>query len=163
MTKTGPRALSGSAKAKRQAAVILEVLSGLRSTAEGSQALGVSPSRYYALETRALMGLIGALEARPRGRRKTPEDEVAELRKENDRLERELTRALALVRAAQRSLGVPAPSGGKAKRRKRRSTPSRGERTVAVLRRGSEDPPKKEPGGASSGDGESREKKRGRP
>jgi hypothetical protein len=161
MTKTGPRALTGSAKAKRQAAVILEVLSGLCSTTEGSRALGVSPSRYYALETRALAGLIEALEPKPRGRRKTPEDEIADLTKENERLTRELTRALALVRAAQRSLGVPAPSGRKTKRKKRRSTPSRGERTVAVLRRGSEDPPKKEAGGASSGDGESRERRRG--
>src|SRR5262245_35607247 len=110
--RTGPRTLTGSAEAKRVAAGILEVLSGLRSAGEGAQALGISLMRYYVLETRALQGLIGSLEPRPRGRRQSPEDRLGALTRENERLEHELGRMQALVRAAQRSVGL-APVGRK--------------------------------------------------
>jgi hypothetical protein len=113
----GPKALTGSREAKRQAAVLLEVLGGERGPQEGSQALGVSLTRYYLLETRALQGLILALEPRPRGKQKSPENRVAELIRDNARLQREVGRCQALVRAAQRSLGLPPSPRPQEKRR----------------------------------------------
>jgi hypothetical protein len=103
-----PRGLEGSPDAKRQGAVVLEVLCGLRDARDGAKAMGVSANRYYQLELRALQGLISALEPRPKGRRWTAEERLALADKEKRRLEREVGRLQALLRAAQRSLGVPA-------------------------------------------------------
>lgn len=155
---TGPKTLTGSREAKRQAAVLLEVLSGVRGPQEGSEALGVSLSRYYALETRALQGLVTALEPRPRGRQKTAESELESLRQDKQRLEQELGRSQALVRAAQRSLGLSASAAasrgkqgklagkdGKPGRRRRRSRVQRGAKAVAALRRGEASAPAAKP------------------
>lgn len=140
----GPKTLTGSREAKRTAAVLLEVLSGARGTQEGAQALGTSLSRYYQLETRALQGFIHALEPRPKGRQRRPEDELESLRREKRRLEQELGRSQALVRAAQRSLGLsaakPAERGKLAARpdgskRRRRRVTARAVGAVAALRR----------------------------
>ena len=49
--------LTGSHEAKRQGAVILEVLCGLRDAKAGADAMRVTANRYYQLETRALQGL----------------------------------------------------------------------------------------------------------
>lgn len=139
--KTGPKTLTGSAEAKQQAAVILEALSGSRNTEDASRAMGVSLSRYYVLETRALQGLIGALEPRPKGRRHRPEDELEKLRRDHERLERDLARSQALVRAAQRSMGIPAASSEsklRGKGRRRRRVAPRAMRAVTVLRAGVE-------------------------
>ena len=143
----GAKALTGSPEAKRQAAVILEVLSGLRRTEDASEAMKVPLPRYYVLETRALQGLISALEPRPKGRQRRPEDEIALLEKDKLRLQRELSRTQALVRASQRALGIPqAPKEddksklGPTGRKKRRAT-VRAVRTVRVLRRGLEATP----------------------
>lgn len=150
--RQGPK-LPGSVGAKRHAAVILEVLSGLRGPREGSEAMGVSLNRYYQLELRALGGMIGALEPRPKGRQTTPEDQIAELEREKRRLEQEVSRHQALVRAAHRSLGVPAlPTAKKGSRLRgkrtdktkaprRRRTVKRGAKVIARLRRVSEPPP----------------------
>ena len=54
--------IAGSEKARRYAAAILSVLSGQTTTAEGSAMMGVTLPRYYVLETRALEGLVKALE-----------------------------------------------------------------------------------------------------
>ncbi len=138
----GAKALAGSPEAKRQAAVILEVLSGLRRTEDASEAMKIALPRYYVLETRALQGLISALEPRPKGRQRRPEDEIAALVKDKTRLQRELGRTQALVRASQRALGIPQVTkeedGRKldgTKRKKRRAT-IRAVRTVRALRRG---------------------------
>jgi len=112
-----PRGLEGSAQAKRQGAVVLEVLCGLRDARDGAQAMGVSANRYYQLELRALQGLISALEPRPKGRRWTADEKLAAAEKEKRRLEQEVGRLQSLVRAAQRTMGIPAFSkpkkGGK--------------------------------------------------
>jgi hypothetical protein len=160
---TGPQVLTGSTDAKRLAAVILEVLSGLRCAREGAEAMGVSPNRYYQLETRALQGLIVALERRPKGRQQSAEEKVAVLAREKRRLEQELGRLQALVRAAQRSMGIPAfPGRGKASKlggkdkarvkKKKRRTPPRGLRAVTALRQGpaAADKPKTSPPGSSA-------------
>jgi hypothetical protein len=136
--------LTGSREAKRQAAIVLEVLSGLRGPTEGSQTMGVSLSRYYQIETRGLQGLITALEPRPKGRQTTPEQERDALAKEKRRLEREVTRLQALLRAAERSVGItPLPKASKESKlrgkgrgkRVRRTTMVRASKAIAVLRR----------------------------
>jgi len=147
MKKRQEGKLPGSATAKRQAAVILEVLAGVRGPREGSEAMGVSLNRYYQLESRALGGLITALEPLPKGRRRTPDERITELEREKKRLEQEVVRQQALVRAAHRSRGVPVvPTGKKGSRvagkgteqgpgSRRRRRVKRGAKVVARLRR----------------------------
>jgi hypothetical protein len=141
----GPKTLSGSSEAKRHAAVILEVLSGIRGPGEASQAMGISLTRYYMLETRALQGLIAGLEPIPRGRRRrSAKDEIARMERERRKLERELDRTQALLRAAQRAIGVPPRASSEKKTasgRKRRRPSVRAKRAIAVLVAASPDPP----------------------
>jgi hypothetical protein len=111
--------------AQRQAAVILEVLAGARTPTQAAAAMNVSVPRYYQLETRALRGLVEACEAKPRGRAPSADKELASLRREQERLQREVTRQQSLVRVTQRHLGLapPAPAAKPApgKRRRRRA------------------------------------------
>ena len=93
------------AEAKRLAAAILEVLAGARTPTEAATALNLSVPRYYQIESRALQGLLQACEPKPRGRVRSIKTEVETLSKENQRLQRELTRHQALARAAQRARG----------------------------------------------------------
>jgi hypothetical protein len=114
-----------SRDARRVAAAILEVLAGARTPIEAASALTLSLPRYYQVETQALRGLVSACEPRPRGRQASPTRDLAVLQKENERLRREAARHQALVRAAQRSIGLapppPAPArpSGKKPRRRR--------------------------------------------
>ena len=119
---TGPTVSGGSRDARRVAAVILEVLAGQRTPMDAAGVLGVSQPRYYALESRALEGLVMACESRARGRRPSLEREVARLRSEVERLQRASARSQALLRLSQRVVGVAPPAPGKAdgKRRPRR-------------------------------------------
>ena len=111
-------------EAKRLAAAILEVLAGARTPTEAATALNFSVPRYYQLEAQALHGLLEACEPKPRGRVRSIKTEAETLSKENQRLQRELTRHQALARAAQRTVGLspPAPVVNKSgkKPRKRR-------------------------------------------
>lgn len=129
--------LQGSANAKRMAAVVLEVLSGLRTPTDASQATGISLPRYYVLETRGLQGLISALEPRPKGKQRSPASTVAALGREKEKLQRELLRAQALVRVAQRSVGLKERRPEKAKpgTRRRRRPSVRVLQAVKALRR----------------------------
>lgn len=95
--------------ARRVAAAVLEVLAGARTPSEAALTLGVSLPRYYQVETRALRGLLEACEPRPRGRGPSATKELTDLRQENQRLQRDMMRQQALVRAAQRSVGLPPP------------------------------------------------------
>jgi hypothetical protein len=119
------------------AAVILEVPSGLRTPTDASQATGISLPRYYVLETRGLHGLISALEARPKGKQKSPASTVAALGCEKEKLQRELLRAQALVRVAQRSVGLKErrPEKVKPGERRRRRPNGRALQAVKALRR----------------------------
>ena len=132
--------LRGSPEAKRLAAAILEGLAGLRGPQDASEALGISMTRYYHLEVRALQGLVEALEPRPRGRQHSAHIAVAKLEHEKARLERELKRAQALVRSAQRTIGLrPVRAGGKLgadgkKARRTRRAMVRAERAAEALR-----------------------------
>jgi hypothetical protein len=110
---------------RRVAAAILEVLAGARTPTEAAAALTVSVPRYYQLESAALKGLLAACTPKARGPAPNPDKELTTLRRENQRLQRDVTRQQALVRAAQRTVGltapppVPATKPGKKKRRQR--------------------------------------------
>lgn len=109
--RTGPRAVVASDVARQTASLILEALTGVRTTQEAADALGVALPRYYVLETRALSGLVGALEPRARGRQRGAAEHVLALKADVARLERELRRFQALQRASQRALGLGAAAG----------------------------------------------------
>lgn len=114
------------AEGQRRAAIILEVLAGMRTPAQAAGALGVALPRYFQLETSALEALVRSCDPKPRGPGRNLERELATLQRAHERLQRELSRQQTLVRLAQRHLGlappkapVPAP-GGKGKKRPRR-------------------------------------------
>lgn len=130
------RDIRGSVEARAKAAVILEVLCGVLVPTEGAAALGLSLSRYYVLETRALAAVVEALEPRARGRRRTHAKELADMTAERDRLAGEVSRLSALVRATERVVGLDARDVAPAKRR--RSEP-RGRRVVRALRAGTKE------------------------
>ena len=155
---TGPSTLTGSKGAKASLVVILETLSGASTTGEAAERLGVSLSRYYQLETRALQGMLTALEPRPRGPRKTKDGEIKALRAEKREVERELRRATSLLRAATRSVGVKAvKKKGAKKKRARRRGKARGATVLATIRQDAQAEERKEaqggpqePGGAAA-------------
>ena len=109
-----------SREAKKLAAMMLDVLAGSRTPPQAAEALGVSLPRYYQLEARCLAGLVAACESRPRGRRPEVEAELTGVKKELERVKRELVRYQSLVRLTQRTVGVPPPSVAKAGKRKRK-------------------------------------------
>jgi hypothetical protein len=121
----GPLVPGGSREARRLAAAILEVLGGARLPSEAAAALGTNVPRYYLLESRALKGLVEACEPRPLGRVRSAESELAQARKEVERLHRENARYAALVRAAQRTVGLAPPpppkpaANGKTKKKRK--------------------------------------------
>lgn len=98
-----------STDARRIASAILEVLAGMRSITDAALALGITSARYYALEARAVSGLIAACEPRGPG----PvigvglPAELERLRAERDRLKAEAARYQALARIAQGAFALP--------------------------------------------------------
>lgn len=111
--KTDRAVIEASAEAKRSAQAVLEVLAGLRGPSDAAEALSTSLPNYYKLETRALEGLVKALEPREAGRRVSEEARLHALEKERDGLRRELNRMKSLVRLAQRTVGMSqAPPAG---------------------------------------------------
>ena len=90
--------------------MVLEVLAGTRTPGEAAASLAVSLPRYYQLEARAFQGLVAACEPLPQGRQNTSERQVISLRRDLERLKREHARQQTLVRAAQRTLGLPSPT-----------------------------------------------------
>jgi hypothetical protein len=121
----------GSSQANQTVVAILEVLAGMRSPSEAASALNISLVRYYLLEKRALEGMAAACEPKPLGKQPSPQTRIASLEKELQQARRECARQQALVRAAQRSVGLSATAAQKAKaspirdkkgRKKRRPT-----------------------------------------
>jgi len=100
-----------SRDAQRVAAVILEVLAGVRTPTEAAAQVGLSVPRYYLWEQRALEGLVRACEPRPKGKAASERHRVAEMEKELARLRQDCARQQALVRASQRTMGLAASSG----------------------------------------------------
>ena len=114
-----------SRQAKQRAAAILEVLAGGRTPTQAAQALGVSLGRYYLLEDKALAALLAACETQPRGPGPDSARRLASLERQCQHWQRECVRQQALVRAAQRTIGLappPAPPS-KAPSKKRRRRP----------------------------------------
>jgi hypothetical protein len=112
-----------SREARRVAAMVLEVLAGSRTTGDAAAALGISMTRYYLLETRALQGLVAACEPRTQGRQRSLTADLQALQRDGERSRREILRLQALLRAAQRTVGLappPAPPKGAGKKRQRR-------------------------------------------
>jgi hypothetical protein len=120
------------------------VLAGARTPQQAAEALAVSLPRYYQLESRALRAVVVACEARPKGRVRSPASEVAKLKAQNAHLQREVTRQQALVRAAQRSVGLapPAATPPTAAGKKRRRRPVA--RALSVATRLRQDAPPSE-------------------
>jgi len=127
-------------EARRRAALVLEVMGGLSTPTEAAKAGGMSLPRYYALEKRALEGLVSACAVPKRkGRQRSPAKEMDRLREQVKRLEREASRNLAMARAAQRAAGVAPPSPPKAgrdegKKRKKRRPSARALLAAQALR-----------------------------
>lgn len=130
----GPRLRPAPHQAKVVAAAILDVLAGGRTPLQAAESLGISQPRYYALEARALDGLVKACEPRPKGRVREPRKEVESLRREVERLKRELDRRQALIRAAHRTVGLAPPPPKVDQRRRKRRPAVRALKVAAVLR-----------------------------
>jgi hypothetical protein len=137
--KQKPKTLrSVSAKASPEArkigAAILEVLAGARTTSAAAEALGYTDSRYYQLEARAFQGFLTGCEPVRPGREKSPRLEIDELKRKNQRLERECARLQALVRVLQRSCALPpAPAPKKSGKKRPRRPKSRALVAAAIL------------------------------
>lgn len=144
-TPVSSKAVTGSREAIRLAMAIVETLSGLSSPTETSEALGISANRYYQLEARGLQGLVGAMEPLPKGRTLTPERELEQQKAENARLQREILRYQAVVRTAQRTIGLAKPKRVAAGSKKRRRPRARAKTVLKTLRPKAET----EPGEAS--------------
>src|SRR5215471_19131966 len=118
-----PLAPQAGKDAKRLAAVILEVWAGLRTPQQAAEALCVSLPRYYQIEANGLQGLVAGCAPKPKGRQVNPAHEATVLRRDNERLRRELGRQQALVRLTQRGLGVAPPPTKPATKKGRRRKP----------------------------------------
>lgn len=137
--------LRGSPEARRQAALILEVLGGLRGPSDAAKAMGVALPRYYVLETRALQALIKAMEPLPRGPGRNPDAEIAALQVALARQKQELVRSQSLQRAMRSAMGISLAQPKDAKpepgKRKPKRPSVRALKAVKVLRAGLEDAP----------------------
>jgi hypothetical protein len=126
-------------ESRKHAACVLEVLAGLRTPEQAAEALGVSLPTYYNLESRALRGLIHGCTPTPPGRTMVLLRQVRGLELQCAALEKQVGRYQALLRNAQRSVGLlPPPIDVKGKtsggRRKHRPV-VRALRTIEVLQR----------------------------
>jgi hypothetical protein len=98
-----------SREAQQIAAAILEVLAGVRTPTEAAAVLGISVPRYYLWEQRAVVGLVAACEPRSAGKTPSSRHQIVVLEKEIMRLKQTCARQQALVRAAQRTIGLAPP------------------------------------------------------
>lgn len=103
-----PPEVTASSQARRIAAVLLEVLAGVRATGSAAKELGITPMRFYQIEERAIGGLISACEPRSSGLQPERRDalELASLREQVRRQAQELNQARSVLRTTRRQLGV---------------------------------------------------------
>jgi hypothetical protein len=134
--------------ASQRAAAILEVLAGERTPRQAAAVLSMSLPNFYIVERKALQGLLKACEPQPKGPPAPgPERKVEVLELQLARCKRECQRQEALVRATQRTVGLPvspSPPTGKEKtgekngvRRRRRRPVVRALRAARTLRQNS--------------------------
>ena len=149
-----------SGDTNRRAAAVLEVLAGIRTPSEAAEALACSVNYYYVLERKALAGLLAACQQQPKGMSGPNwEQQLARSKQELEKCRQECLRQAALVRAAERAIGLSAavppasrrsqgkPAGGPQTKRRRRPT-VRALRAAQSLRQNSsldEQPPGVEP------------------
>jgi len=136
-------ATEASAAARRKAHLILEVLAGVRTPSSAAEELAIPLPRYYQWEDRAVAGLVRALEPRRRGPRRDPTKELDTVAAELEASRRECARYEALLRSAQRTIGLaareePADDRGAGGRRKKRPT-VRALTAIRKLERGAEE------------------------
>jgi hypothetical protein len=86
-----------------------------------------------------LRGLLEACTPRPKGRVKSAASELAAVQRERQRLQRELARQQALLRAAQRALGLTAPAPPPPKAGKKTRTRRPVARALSVAQRLAQD------------------------
>lgn len=137
LTASRPGSGAFGIEARRAAAVILEVLAGVRTPATAATALEIRLPRYYLLEERAIQGLISACEPRPRGRTVSTDRRLVRLERELAASQRELARHQALARNTQRAFGLappPSPSGTKPRGAKEPSPGSKRRRRKPSVR-----------------------------
>ena len=142
--KTGRRApcpRPGTSQANKLAAVVLDVLAGVRLPAQAAQEAGISLPGYYHLEQRVLDAIVRACEPRPRGKVRSSQRQIEQLQRQVKRLEQECARQQTLVRAAHRTISlmppVPKPiakPGDGAKRRRTRRPTVRALKAARLLR-----------------------------
>jgi len=138
-----PVMASTDMEARRRAAAVLEVMGGLSTPVEAARGLGMSLPRFYAMEKRALEGMVSSCQTLKRkGRQRSPAKEMDRLREQVKRLEREASRNLAMARAAQRVAGLSPPAaaktGGEKEKKRRKRRPST--RALAVAQALRSDP-----------------------
>lgn len=130
--------------ARRKGAVILEVLAGVRKPTDAAQVLGITPMRYYLLETRAIQGLVKACEPLKLGPKVSPDKEAQRLRKQVASLERDCARYAALARVAQRAINLSPPPVEKkpvtGKKGRRRKPPVRAMKLLTRMKESLENP-----------------------
>jgi len=107
-------------ESRKQAAVVLEVLAGVRTADQACAALGISLPTYYNLETRALRGLIWSCTPEPPGRTLLLARKLRLAELKSAELEKQVQRYQALLRTAQRSIGLVPPESPKPATGKRR-------------------------------------------
>jgi hypothetical protein len=132
-----------TAESRKQAAVVLEVLAGVRSPDQACQALGVSLPTYYNLETRALRGLIWSCTPEPPGHRMFLAHKLRVAEQRSAELEKQVQRYQALLRTAQRSIGlVPAepPKASSQAKHRRRKPAVRAMRAIEAIRQAEQSP-----------------------
>jgi hypothetical protein len=123
-----------SRDAQRVAAAILEVLAGGRTPTDAAVALGIAVPRYYLWEQRALEGLVAACEPRPVGQAVSERHQIAVLQKEVARLKQDCARQQALVRAAQRTIGLAPPAPKSATKTQSKATGKKARQRRPIVR-----------------------------
>ena len=137
----GASEAEASAAARRKAHLILEVLAGVRTPTAAAEELAIPLPRYYQWEDRAVAGLVAALEPRRRGPRRDLGKELESLAAELAASRSECARYEALLRSAQRTIGLareePEAERNAAGRKKKRPT-VRALTAIRKLARGAE-------------------------
>jgi hypothetical protein len=95
----------------------------------------MSQMKYYLMESRALQGMVTAMEPRPKGRRaKKAEDVLEQAIRERDRLKRDVNRMTSLLRLVRKGACLGEPEQQPMKNgRKRRKPACRAEKLMARL------------------------------
>jgi hypothetical protein len=123
-------------KVRQTAAYVLEVLAGVRTPEDAAHALQFSLPTYYNVEMRALRGLIAGCGPAMPGRTMVMANKLKGAEHRIAQLEQQVQRYQALLRAAQRGVGIaaPEPAPPKVAGKRRRKPRARALRAAAAIR-----------------------------